>query len=134
MKTAATAINPAVGKAVDVALKTKKGDKYVEKFAEGETVHKGIKNVEREIKKETKRKQIILTISTFIVPLLLIIFLIALIFKNADTQIYSNENGGTVESEFYMYDDKEINIFENYPGLYENVESKVKKISDKYKV
>ena len=54
--------------------------------------------------------------------------------KNADSQIFSNENGGTVESENYHYDNPDINIFANYPGLYEKVVEVVEKVSNEYQI
>lgn len=128
------AYNPAIGAVAEKALKTPKGEKLLDAYAKGSTPQEGINNVAREIKKETRRKTFIITLVSIFSPLLLLIFLFLMIFKNADSQIFSNENGGTVESENYGYDDKDTNIFANYPGLYEKVVNISNKVGDKYKI
>lgn len=118
----------------NLLFNTSKGDKYLKKFKESDSPKSGVANVQKEVIKDKIKKRLILISLPFLGVIIFLVLLIALIFKNADTQIYSNENEGTVESEFYGYEEKEINIFKNYPGLYEKVEANVKKISDKYKV
>ena len=128
------AYNPAIGEAADKALKTEKGEKYLDAYAKGETPTQGINNVKKEIKKDTRKTTIIVTAISFALPLLFLLIIMAAVFKNADSQIFSNENGGTVESENYGYDDKDTNIFANYPGLYEKVVSVTDKISNEYQI
>ena len=128
------AYNPAIGAAADKLLKTKKGDKLLDAYAKGDTPQQGIKNVAKILERDARKKAIIGLALTFALPFLLLLLLLAVVFKNADSQIYSNENGGTVESENYQFEDPDINIFKNYPGLYEKVDSVVKKISDEYQI
>ena len=125
---------PVAGAAVERALETPQGDKLLDEYAKGETPQEGIKNVKREINKKKRRIQLIGGILAIFLPLFLFILLIAVIFKNADSQIFSNVNGGTYESEDYQYEDPYVNIFKNYPGLYENVVEKVRKVSDEYQM
>ena len=125
---------PLAGAAVDRALETPQGDKLLDAYAKGDTPIEGINNVKKEINKKKRRIQLIGGILAILLPLLLFAILVSVIFKNADSQIFSNENEGTYESDDYQYEDPDINIFKNYPGLYENVVEKVKKVSDKYKL
>ena len=129
--TAANAAGPIGGIAADAALKTKKGDKYLDAYAEADSHAEGMSNVKKEIKKDKRKLTVALFVLGFCLPLLFLLLFLVLIFKNADSQIFSNDNGGTVESENYI-DDKIVNIFANYPGLYENIMDKVKKVSDEY--
>ena len=122
IKTAAEAVGgPAAGAAADAALKTKKGEKYLDAYAKADSEVEGINNVKKEFKKDRRRITIITFALTHILPFLFLVILVVAIFKNADSQIFSNENGGTVESENYIGDDKVVNIFANYPGLYEKI-------------
>ena len=130
----ANAYNPMVGAAVDRALETKEGDKLLDEFAKGSTPAEGMKNVKVELDKKRRRTNAVLFGTLFGLPLLLFILLLMVVFKNADSQIFSNENGGTVESDNYQYDDPDTNIFKNYPGLYEKVVKMTKKVSDKYQL
>ncbi len=128
------AYNPAIGAAADKALQTEQGEKLLDEYAKGDTPAEGIKNVKKELTKKTRRYTIMITVFSFALPLLFLLLILLLIFKNADSQIFSNENGGTVESENYGFDDKETNIFANYPGLYEKIVSVSEKISDEYQI
>ena len=125
---------PLAGAAAEKALETPQGDKLLDAYAKGETPIEGINNVKKEINKKKRRIQLIGGILAIFLPLLLFVLLVAVIFKNADSQIFSNENGGTYESEDYQYEDPYVNIFKNYPGLYENVVEKVRKVSDEYQM
>ena len=80
------------------------------------------------------RTRLIITLLSIAAPLLFLILIIALLFKNADSQIFSNINGGTVESEDYESDDPNVNIFANYPGLYEKVVKIANEVSEEYKL
>ena len=94
---AAKAYNPVVGKAVEKALDTKKGDEYLNEFAKAETTNEGVKRVVKKAKKETKQKTILLSVAAFLGPILIVGFLFIILFaKNADSQVYSNENDGKV--------------------------------------
>ena len=128
------AYNPAIGEVADKALKTEKGDKLLDAYAKGDTPAQGINNVKKEIKKDTRKKTLIITLISLFLPIIFLILLFSIIFKNADSQIFSNENGGTVDSENYGYDDTDTNIFANYPGLYEKVVNISNKVGDKYQI
>ena len=135
VKTAAEAVGgPAAGAAAEAALKTPKGQKYLDAYAEADSEAEGINNVKKEFNKDRRRIAIITFVLTHVLPFLLLVILVVAVFKNADSQIFSNENGGTVQSENYIGDDKVVNIFANYPGLYEKIMEKVSSVSDKYQV
>lgn len=134
IKTAANSMGPVAGAAANVALKTPKGDKYLDAYAQADSQSEGIRNVKREIKKDTKKLTILAFFFAFCLPLLFIILLASLFLKNADSQIFSNENGGTVESENYIGDDKVVNVFANYPGLYEKIIDTIDRVSEEYQV
>ena len=57
----------------------------------------------------TSKLTIALFVFGFGLPILFIVLLASLVFKNADSQIFSNENGGTVQSDNYVEDDKVLN-------------------------
>ncbi len=126
------AFNPIAGAATDAALKTPKGQKYLDAYSKADNPQEGIRNVKVEMEKERRIRMLILMILGIVAPILFIILIFTTLFKNADSQIFSNINGGTVESDSYEYDEKEMNIFKNYPGLYEKVERITKEVSDKY--
>ena len=128
------AYNPAIGEAADKVLKTEKGEKLLDAYAKGDTPTEGINNVKKELKNETRKQTLIITFASLIIPLLFLLIIVALISTSVDTQIFSNENGGTVESDDYQYDDPNINVFANYPGLYEKVVSVTDKVSDEYQI
>ena len=135
IKTAAEAVGgPMGGAAAEAALKTQKGQKYLDAYAKADSEAEGIKNVKNEFKKDSRRTRIIIFALTHILPFLFLLILIVAVFKNADSQIFSNENGGTVQSVNYIKDDKVVNIFANYPDLYENIMDKISKVSDEYQV
>ena len=85
----------------------------------------------------TLTRKILMLILKIVLPVLFIIFivlLVALFFENVDSQIFSNENGGTVYSDDYIGDDKVVNVFANYPGLYEEVMNVTDRVSKEYGV
>ena len=128
------AINPVAGAATDAALKTEKGEKLIDAYTSASSPAEGINNVRKEIKKDLNKKKFILLGISMAIPILLLIFFLSIIAKNSDSQIFSNENGGTVESESYKYDDKTINIYKNYPGLYEKVIDIVNRVGNEYQM
>ena len=133
VKTAAGAAAGPVGEmAAEAAMKTPKGKRYLDAYAKADSPVEGINNVKREIKKDNRRRKIAVFLLVWCLPLLLLLILIAAVFKNADSQIYSNENGGSYQSENYIGDDKVVNIYANYPGLYENMMEKIENVSEKY--
>ena len=139
LRNAATAFNPVVGKAVDVALKTKAGDKLLDEFAEAKTPAEGMIKVANKIKKDAIKKKIIMTAGPIILVLFLLIVIIPVIFKNADSQIYGNENGGDVEKiskddSDGLDDEKITDIFADYPQLYETINKATYEYSNDYGV
>ena len=133
LTSAAKAYNPVVGKAVEKALETKKGDEYLDEFAKAETTNEGVKRVVKKAKKETKQKTILLSVAAFLGPILIVGFIFIILFaKNADSQVYSNENDGQVIVS--DNDDETSNVFKKYPKLYEKVETEYKKVADEFKV
>lgn len=129
------AVAPGIGGvAAEKALETEKGEKLLDAYAKADSPQEGIRNVQKELTKNKNIIRIILFLLPFFSTILVIILLMTLIFKNADSQIFSNENGGTVESDKYGYDDPDTNIFANYPGLYEKVVSMSDKVSDEYQL
>lgn len=131
---AASTAGPVAELATKAALNTPKGQKYLDAYAKADTESEGIRNVKREIQKDKRKITALLFFFGFCLPILLVLFLVILLAKTADSQIYSNENGGTVQSDSYIKDDKMVNIFANYPGLYEKIIDKVNKVGDQYKV
>ena len=135
IKAAATSVaGPMGGVAAEAATNTSKGQKYLDAYAKADNEIEGMNNVKKEFKKDRTKLKIIGLALLHVLPLLFLVILVVTVFKNADSQIYSNENGGTVLSENYIKDDKIVNIFANYPDLYENIMTKVNNISNKYKV
>ena len=130
LTTAAKAYNPALGKVVEKALETKKGNEYLDEFAKADSTHQGIKNVEKKAKRETRRTTLILTLLGTVGPFFIFIFLFLILFaKNTDSQTYSNVNDGEV---IILDDDtEETNIFLEYPKLYEKIEKETQEIADK---
>jgi hypothetical protein len=136
---AAKEINPVAGKVVEKALKTEKGEEYLDTFAKEETTQKGVKQVIKKADKEVKKKTFMFAILAYLAPVILLLVLFIVIFaKNSDTQIYSNDNDGEVEVEedpnIDANETGDNNVFKNYPGMYEKVEKSVKKVADKNKV
>ncbi len=125
---------PGLGEVANKKLKTEQGEKLLDKYLDAPTKAEGIRQVAKELTKEKRRRKMIFWFLTHLIPIFLLLLLLVLIFKNADTQIFSNQNGGTVESEYYEFDNVNTNIFANYPGLYEKIVSAVKKVSDTYKI
>ena len=129
-----SATSPLAGAAVDKVLDTPQGEKILDEYAKGDTPAEGVRNVKRYIDRKKRTIRLILLALSILLPIFIIAFLVSIIFKNADTQIFSNENGGTYESEYYQYDDPNLNIFKKYPGLYEHAVDKIKKVSDQYQM
>lgn len=127
-------MSPLAGAAVERALETPQGEKLLDEYAKGDTPAEGVKNVKRYLDRKRRTIQLIMALLVILLPILIFAFIGVVIFKNADSQIFSNENGGTVESDNYQYDDPDTNIFANYPGLYEKVVKMTKKVSDKYQI
>lgn len=132
IRTGLNAVVPGTGEIADKALKTEKGNELLDEYAKAPTNTEGLINVGKKIKEETKKKTMMLTIVGIMGPLLLLVLIFLLIFKNADTQIYSNQNDGKVDENYEDYGD--ASVFAKYPGLYEKVEKSVQKISSKYKL
>ena len=129
--------NPLLGPIADKMLDSKKGQRVLDAYAKGDSPTQSLANAEHAIKKEVRKTRRNLLIAAFAIGFIFIILLIIVIislFKNADSQIYSNVNGGTVESEYYQFDEKDKNIYKNYPGLYEKVTKMSKNVSKKYKI
>jgi len=118
----------------EASVNTKTGQEMKEAYVEAPTKAQGMKDAAEVLKKKQRRKRIIKFAIGFCFPLLFILFFSVLFTENADSQIYSNENGGTVVSDDYIEDDKVVNVFANYPGLYETIVEKTNKVSDKYKI
>lgn len=128
---------PGVGEVANNMLKTEQGQKLLDAYNRGDSHSEGIKNVEQEIKKDVKKKSIpfLIMFTLIFLPLLIILVVLSILFKNADSQIYSNVNGGKTDTDIYPNDDSvNPNVFMKYPGIYENVERAAKKVSDEYKV
>ena len=118
------------------ALDGRKENKLLKKYNKASTHEEGVRKVKREVTKP-ERKLVLKLIFWLLSPVSFFTILVTLfvtVFKNADSQIFSNENNGTVESDTYQYEDKDLNIFANYPGLYERIVKNVNEISDKYKI
>ncbi len=128
----ANAINPVAGAAAKTALDTPKGEKYLDAYAKGDSPTQGINNVKQEVKKDLIKTRIIMLVGGFVLPILFLMLIILPILKSADSQIYSNDNNGKVDEEFL--DDKDANVFANYPGLYQKVGKIVDEYSDKYQL
>ncbi len=134
LEKAANTKGPVAGLAMKAALSTKKGDKYLDEFAKGETAQEGIKNVAKKVKEDSLKKTAIKFFASFYVLMLLLLLPIAAISSIGGTKIFSVDNEGTVKSEDYNYDDLNINLFKNFPGLYEHVEEVSLKVSKEYKM
>ena len=132
LTTAAKAYNPAVGKVVEKALDTKKGEEYLDEFAKGSTNSQGIRNVAHKIKKDTQKIKLIIGITSILGPVILLMFICLLLFKQGDSQIYANQNDGEVEVE--IDDTKLSNVFKQFPGLYEKIQERVEEVSNQYGV
>lgn len=133
---AAKAYNPVVGKVVEKAVETRKGEEYLDEFAKAPTVEKGVIKVLKKADKDQKKTKMIITLVAILAPILLFIIIVCGIFgSSADTNIYSNDNDGEVDHiEEGIESTVENNVFENYPGMYEKVEETVKKETKDKKV
>ena len=120
--------------AVRVASKTDKGEQLLDKAAEAKTPAEGVARVAKEVKKDLVKMKMIFTFAPIILVLLILMIIIPVIFSNADSQIFGNENGGDVISE-ENNDDKEItDIFTEYPLLYERINNATYEYSNDYGV
>lgn len=128
-------VYPGAGEVADKVLKTEKGDALLDEYAKADSNTQGLINVAEKLKEDEKNQRLTIFFCAFAVVLAFLMLIMLLLFKNADTQIYSNQNNGKVDPEQYEdYDPTNPNVFVKYPGLYEKVEAQVKKVSDKYKV
>ncbi len=133
LTTAAKAYNPAVGKVVEKALETKKGDEYLNEFAKADSTSEGVKKVVKKANDERKKKQRMLFLISIVGPTFFILFIFLLLFtKNADSQTYSNDNDGQVIVQ--DFEDEIQNVFLKYPGLYEKVQKEYKEVADEFEV
>ncbi len=128
LTTTAKAYNPALGKVVEKGLETKKGEEYLNEFAKAPTATQGMINVTRKFKRDQQKMRLILGLISYLAPMLIIMIILMLLFKQADTQKYSREDDGDVELEDGTTE--LANIFLNYPGLYENVQDHVNFVSE----
>ena len=103
--------------------------KKVDKIAESIEQEGVTKTTAKEIAKKRIRKSPF----AFVLVFFAIFFIVIFYVSNADSQIFSNENDGTYISDKYI-DDKLVNVFANYPGLYEKIVEKTQEVSDKYKI
>lgn len=133
IKTGLNSVAPGTGTIANQALKTEKGDKLVEEYLNAESPTQGLIKVGKTIRREQKMTKFFLSLLISCLPFLFLLLFIVIIAKNADTQIYSNENNGQLD--FYDPDNPlETSVFANYPGLYEKVEAAVTKVSNQYKI
>ena len=137
-KTISSAAGAAGGPLAKIATKamlnTSAGDRYIDAYKKGFTPADKMANVTREMKKDLNKIKIIAIVGSNLLVILGIILIVSFFFKTADSQIFSNQNGGTVLSENYIGDDKVVNVFANYPGLYEKIVDVANKVGDKYKI
>ncbi len=135
IRTGLNAVAPGTGEIANKILDTEKGNELVDKYLEAGGNTEGLRAVAKEVKKDVKKKLYILGFLGFFLLFLLLIILVVIIFKNADSQIYSNENNGKVDTEEYPDNDLiNPNIFNKYPGIYQKIEEAAAKVSNKYKV
>lgn len=124
-----------LGDKAERQLETEQGEKLLDAYdSGGDSEEAKIKKVAKVLERKKKIRRIILWVVLHMLPILLLALIAVVIFKNADTQIFSNQNHGTVESDYYGFDNAQTNIFYNYPGLYEKIVSAVRRVSDKYKI
>lgn len=135
IRTGLNSVVPGSGEVADKVLKTEKGEELLDAYAQGENNTKGLINVANKLNEQQKNKKMVIVFFSIFGPILFVVLLLLLLFKNADTQIYSNQNNGQVDTGEYPDNDViNPNVFVKYPGLYEKVEAATKKISDKYKI
>lgn len=113
-----------------------KGDStYVDTLQNAPSKEIGMREISAKvaIKKQTLKYGLFIGGIIFFVAF--IILLVVTVFKNSDTQIYSNENDGKVDTDQYLdYDPMNPNVFVKYPGIYEKVEAAATTVGNKYKV
>ncbi len=135
IRTGLNSYAPGLGEVADKALKTEKGEELLDEFAKADSDAEGIKNVAKKLQEKSKKRQMISFFASCFGPILVIILILLLFLKNADTQIYSNQNDGSIDTEQYPDDDMiNPNVFVKYPGIYEKVELAAQEVSDKYAV
>ena len=128
-------VAPGTGEIANRMLKTEKGEELVDAYNRGSNTTEGLQNVARKIKNDIVKKKLMFFIFPFVGFILFLMFLFLLLFKNADTQIYSNENDGQVDEEVYPPNEFiDPSVFTRYPGIYEKVEAAVESVSNRYKV
>lgn len=135
IRTGLNAYAPGLGEVADKALKTEKGEKLLDEYAKADNDAEGIKNVAKKLQDESKKKYIMWFFLSNFGLIFFILIILLLVLKNADTQIYSNQNNGQIDTEQYPDDDMiNPNVFVKYPGIYEKVEAASEKVSDEYGV
>lgn len=111
------------------------GEEYIDTVKNASNEMEGVAKVAAKIKIKGKLIKIGLIIGGIAFAVLFVITLITSIFKNADSQIYSNVNDGKIDPE--QYPDNDLinpNVFVKYPGIYEKVEAAARKVGSQYKV
>ncbi len=135
IRTGLNTVAPGAGEVANNMLNTEKGDKILDKYLDAGGGVKGLRKVAKEVKKEIKKKIYIFCFFGSFLLIISLLLLIIVMFKNADSQIYSNENNGNVDTEEYPDNDLiNPNIFNKYPGIYQKIEEASAKVSNKYKV
>lgn len=135
IRTSLNTVAPGTGEVANKMLKTEKGEELIDAYTSADSHTEGLANVAKKIKEESNKKKLIIFLLLFLGGILFLMLLVLLIFKNADTQIYSNQNGGKIDTE--QFPDNDLinpNIFVKYPGIYEKVEAATQKVSKEYKV
>lgn len=135
IRTGLNSVAPGTGEVADRVLKTEKGEELLDEYLKADSPTKGLINVAIKIKNEQKKK---LFISFFIgigIFFFFLLIVVSVFLKNADSQIYSNENNGKIDTE--QYPDNDLinpNVFVKYPGIYQKIETAATKVGNKYKV
>lgn len=135
IRTGLNSVAPGTGEVADRVLKTEKGEELLDEYLKADSPTKGLMNVAKKIKNEQKKK---LFISFFIgigIFFFFLLIVVSVFLKNADSQIYSNENNGKIDTE--QYPDNDLinpNVFVKYPGIYQKIETAATKVGNKYKV
>ena len=135
IRTGLNSVAPGTGEVADRVLKTEKGEELLDEYLKADSPTKGLMNVAKKINNEQKKK---LFISFFIgigIFFFFLLIVVSVFLKNADSQIYSNENNGKIDTE--QYPDNDLinpNVFVKYPGIYQKIETAATKVGNKYKV
>ena len=108
-----------------------KADKYLKIFNKAETDAAGVEQVAEKL---DRRKKILSTIFAGGVPTIIIVFIIlavVILLKNAASLIFGYNDG----SVYMAHDPSEVaGVFEDYPGLYQEINKAVDKVSKEYKI